>query len=94
MMNHINLFSTKYTSICALTKIKTGIFWQLILRTTSREILCALRKSFCKLKEGFHHVLMITFPLGADAQKNSSLMGELSLTAQTSSCRLNDKRHT
>ena len=59
-----------------------------MLRTSSTEILCALRRSFGKLEESFHHGLMITFPLGAEAQQNSSLIGELSLTAQTSSCRL------
>lgn len=51
-------------------------------------MLCALRISFGKLEESFHHVLMITFPLGAEAHQNSSLIGELSLTAQTSSCGL------
>ena len=70
--------------ICALTKIKKGVFWQSRLRTTSKAILCALKISFCKLEESFHHVLMITFPFGAEAQENSSLMRELSLTAQTS----------
>lgn len=70
-------FSLPSTLICTLTKIQTGIFWHSVLRKTARAILCALRISF-------RHALMITFPSGADAQKNSSLMRERSLTAQTS----------
>lgn len=88
-MDHINLFSTKYSFLYLCShQDKTGVFWQPVLRTSARETLCAFRISFCELEESFHRVLMITFPLEADAQENSSLMGELSLTSQTSSCQL------